>query len=212
MRDYEGNIVFFAECYSTKQTPSDRAEDMVLFFEKWGFKRLNIVYDTNMEHNLQYYTGADKSPIQIFREVFRQRMGKDAPIMRMVSKKSEDDRKYRIVCNEAFKEYLNWHKNEKGEFILRPRLYATTSCENFIRTVPELVHDPDSMAGLDFDPDIGEDHPYDAAKMCVMELRTPVKAVGKTAFKNMDELMNVEFEKIIEKFENRREKVDWTNI
>jgi hypothetical protein len=211
-RDYEGNIINFAEHYSQKQTPEERAEDIAEFLKTWGLKKLQIIYDTDMEHNLQYYSGAEKTPIQFFKDVFRLRLKENAPIMRVVSKKSEDDKRYRVVCNEFIKQMLDWKKNERGEFVKRPKLYITSNCTHLIQSLPELVHDPDSLAGLDFDSSIGSDHEYDALKCYALDLRTPVRKQEIRGITTMDEYMDKEFEKIIDKFEKGKEFVDISEL
>jgi hypothetical protein len=201
-RDYEGNIVYFGEYYNNnRQSPTERFEDIAEFLLKNKLYKLQIIHDTDMSSNALVYAGQEKNPLSIAREVFRYRMGSNAPIMRVVSKKSEEDKKYRVACNEAFKDYLHWKKNDKGEFIKRPRIYMTTDCPNLIRTLPELIHDPDSLGGLDFDKDVGEDHPYDSAKMAFMDLRTPIK------FQEPHELSPIEkiFKKIHDKVFNEKD-------
>jgi hypothetical protein len=200
-RDYEGNIVCFGEYYNdNRQSPTERFEDMAEFLIKNKLHKLQIIHDTDMSSNALVYAGQEKNPLSIAREVFKLRMGSNAPIMRVVSKKSEEDKKYRVACNEAFKDYLHWKKSDSGEFIRRPRVYFTSNCPNLIRTLPELIHDPDSLGGLDFDKDVGEDHPFDSFKYGFMDLRTPMKIHEPHELGYIDKI----FQKIHEKiFENK---------
>ncbi len=200
-RDYEGNIVSFGEYYNdNRQAPSERFEDIADFLEKNKLYKLQIIHDTDMSSNALVYAGYEKNPLSIAREVFKSRMGSNAPIMRVVSKKSEEDKKYRVACNEAFKDYLHWSKDDNNEFKTKPRIYITTDCPNLIRTLPELIHDPDSLGGLDFDKSIGESHCYDAFKMAFMDLRTPRK------IQEQHELNPIE--KIFKKIQDKLNKKD----
>jgi len=178
-RDYDGKVVYFAECYSEHLDPTSRALAMAEMLEEKKLYRLDMVYDTNMDINLKEYSGLDKAPAEIFKAVFKQKMGDNAPRMRVVSKKSTDNRGYRAVCNEAFKDYLQWTRKKDGELDRRPRAYVTRDCPRLIATLPTLIHDKDSHDGLDFDQKVGIDDPYDAAKTVLMELYTPVPKKGQ---------------------------------
>jgi phage terminase large subunit len=181
-RDYDGRIVYFGECYTEHQDPTSRALAIVELLEKKKLYRLPMVYDTNMDINLKEYTGFDKTPAQIFQDVFKQQMGENRPRMTVVSKKSTDNRGYRAVCNEAFKEYLSWKRKADGSLERRPMLYVTTECPRLIATLPSLIHDKDSHEGLDFDEKVGVDDPYDAAKMLLLELQTPAAPRGQSTW------------------------------
>jgi phage terminase large subunit len=198
-RDFEGNVVVFAENYTESMAPSDRFNSMADMLIERQLFNLSIEYDTNMDLDLKNYTGYDKTQAKIAREVFRQRMGDKAPTMSVVSKATTDKRGYRVVCNEAMKEYLNWRKDEKGNWTQRPRLFFTRDCKEFNRTAPLLLHDPESVDGLDFIQKNVVDDPYDAAKMLLLSLRTPIEAKKEQPPKTMDEYMEREFKKLHER-------------
>lgn len=168
-RTPEGSIIIENESYTEDMTPSERAAVIATMLMQNKMYRLLIYADTDMFGDYRNYTGAEKSPAQIMNEVFNQMMGPMAPILTPVAKKSEDARKYRVLCNEAFKEYLNWKKNAEDVFTLRPRLFIKERCIKLITTLPGLVYDKKNRS--DIDPGIGNDHPYDAAKYLVMSLR-----------------------------------------
>jgi hypothetical protein len=173
-RDYEGTIINFAECYTVSETPAERFNAMADMLLERKLFNLRIIYDTNMDISLRNYVpGADKTPAQFAREVFKDRMGDKAPHLSVVSKSTVDRRGYRAVCNEAMKQAMYWKRDESGEMKARPKFLVTRDCQHLRTTLPELVHDPDSVDGLDFDQKIGEDDPYDSAKMALMFLRTP---------------------------------------
>jgi len=201
-RDHEGNIVIFHEHLTTSTTPSERANSMAESLLERGLKNLRIAYDTNMDLNLRDYIGYDKSPVGIFREVFEQRMGKAAPTMAVVSKATTDRRGYRIVKNEAIKEFMRYQYGSDGRLTIRPRLYITSNCKYLLDTMPDLVHDPDSPEGLDFNQKIGEDHAVDALGFVVLGLMRPASAQPKKvkSYSSFDDYMEEEvFAKIRER-------------
>lgn len=175
-RDPEGRIVNFGEVYTEHQTPTERANQIAEYLLEREIYRLPIQYDTNMDLDLRHYSGYDKTQSAIFREVFAQRMGDKAPVMTVVSKSTTDRRGYRQVTNEAMKEYLRYEMGDDGKVLHRPMFLITSDCRRLIQTLPTLIHDPDSPDGLDFDQKVGVDDPYDAAKMALMWLRTPIAA------------------------------------
>jgi len=182
-RDYEGDIYRFLEVSSRVGTPIERADAMIDVLEAYELGNFLIRYDTNMDYDLRNYTGYDKSPIELFHQQFRKRMGEKAPTFAVVSKKSEDNRKYRIACNEAFKQFLYFKQRPQDDpeyktnrFLVRPKFYSTRDGTVFNSTVTELIVDPDSPGGLDFiqGPEV-QDHAYDSTKMALMDLRTPTQ-------------------------------------
>jgi hypothetical protein len=175
-KDYHGNIVYFVEHYTKSKAPEERADAMADVLLQHELHNIKIIYDTNMDYALPYYPGGQLAPIKIFRDIFQARMGKKAPRLVVVSKHSTDKRNYRVVTNEAFKNHLNWQRDEEGKLSKKPKLYVyRKGCPRLCRDIPQLVHDPDSEEGMDFihDGDV-DDHTYDAAKMVLMELKTPV--------------------------------------
>jgi len=211
-RDYEGNIVLFAE-YTTKgESPSEKAEEIAEFLKKNRLYRLLIIYDVTLARQ-DDWLGYEKSPLQTFQEVFRQRMGGNAPILIAVSKKKVEDVRWRIACNEAFKEVLRYQLDESGKLVRRPKFYVTTSCPMFISTVPTLVHDPDSYGGLDYDTkNDPPDHWYEAMKFALMSLRPPKKETPKPVYNNLDEYMDAEVFAEIHEKSLRRKEAQWTKI
>jgi hypothetical protein len=164
-----GTIINFAECYTVKETPEEKANDICDLIEERQLWNLTIFYDVDMEHAYKAY-GAIETPIKVFKAVFDKRLGTRKPKLRIVSKKRIENMGFRIACNEMMKNYLSWSADEEGKITRPPRFLVAADCRHLIRTLPELSHDPDSFRGLDFDDDNGEDHPYDAAKMVMVRL------------------------------------------
>jgi hypothetical protein len=211
-RDFEGNVVNFAECWSESETPTDRAEAMIPTIEAYDLFRLHIECDTNMDIDLKYYYEGAKKPIATFRDVFQKHFGDRSPILTIVNKKSTDANTYRIVCNETMKEFLRWKKRGDGSFEVKPKFYVTRNCRHLIEQLPELVHDPDSPDGLDFyhGREVVDDA-FDAAKMALAALRKPVKGRIDTPPKNYEEYAEQEMQKVRERAESSKQS-GWDKI
>ena len=208
LRDYEGNIINFGECYTEYQTPTERAEAMIPLIEAYELWNLRMVYDTNMDIDLKYTYEHSKKPAEVFRDVFRKHFKNRAPVMSVIAKKSEHATRFRIVCNETMKEYLRWTKDPDGKITMLPKFRVTRNCQHFIRTLPELIHDPDSPDGLDFDDQVGEDDPYDATKMCLIGLRKASRTEQQSPPKTMEEYIEREVEKIRQRAQTKGGKWD----
>jgi late competence protein required for DNA uptake (superfamily II DNA/RNA helicase) len=89
----------------------------------------------------------------------------------IVSKTSPDQRKYRINCNDTFRNLLHW-EGEGGIATKKPKFYVWDRCVNFIETFPSLITDEKDVEDI---ADNQNDHDYDAAKHIVMSLVPPPK-------------------------------------
>lgn len=199
-RDKEGTIIVAGECYLPDLTnPTERANAIADYLLEREIYGLEIIYDTDMEISQLSNIGVDKTPIAIFRDVFRQRMKEKAPKMRVVNKRSLDKNKpYRVVVNDSVKDYLHITKVCKlcGSEIGRQnktcnkcgidnpaqirqisKLYIAEECRHLISFLSEAIYDPKDLSGGDFDRSQvpKKDHPYDAFKYGFMELQAPRK-------------------------------------
>ena len=174
-RNEVGHVEFFDECWTEDLPPIDRAHKCADVIERWGLWNLFLLYDTDMEQNLKNYRGGDKMPIHYFREVFKERFGDRAPIMVKVSKRSPDNRLYREVCNEAFRQFLSYKRDEKGDVRIPPLMTVWEQCPKLIQSIPSLqypsVEKGEKGNGLDFNRKVGQPHSYDSAKYLLMYLR-----------------------------------------
>jgi hypothetical protein len=168
----DGDIIACGECYLPDITnPGERANAIADYLIEKELFQLDIIYDTDMEISQLSNIGVDKTPIEIFRQVFKERMGDNAPKMRCVSKKSLDRNKpYRTVVNEAVKEYLHINKETK-----RSKLYFSSQCKHLIKCITELIYDTADPSGMDFDRSQvpKKDHAYDGFKYAFMGLYVP---------------------------------------
>jgi len=158
-RDYEGNIICFDECYlPDSESPSERANLIADFLLEKGYHKLRIIYDTNMDISQISNVGYDKTPIQIFRKIFHERMGDKAPGMVVVSKNNLNRKQnYRQGVNEAVKEFLHLSNN-------KAKLFIHQLCKYLIKEMTTFIHEPDSN-GMDFVHDNSvDDHAFDGFK------------------------------------------------
>jgi len=169
--DYEGTVVCADELFLPDATnPTERANEIADFLIERELWNLRIVYDTDMEISQISNVGFDKTPIQIFHQVFKERMGDQRPSMILVTKRSVDrDKSYRQACNEAVKNYLN----TKNDAV--PKLYFSPKCKELLLEITEKIiydeKDPDSLDYLN--RGISKPHCFDAFKYAFMELYRP---------------------------------------
>jgi len=143
-------------------------------------ENLLVVGDVNLWSNTGRDTGSTKIPAFIIGQIWRDRFktaGKKPPILIPVSKKGNEEYRYRIACNEAVRSYLGYVITQEGEITVQPKLFVMDSCQSLCQTLPALRagdNDPMDIAdGLD-------DHDYDAMKMPFMQVfATPTKQVGQ---------------------------------
>lgn len=177
-RDYEGTICAADECYLPDlESPSERANAIADFLLERKLYNLNIIYDTDMDISQISNVGYDKRPIDIFRTVFRERMGDVAPYMSVVSKHPnlvDRNKTYRAIVNEAVKEYLHINKTTKTS-----NLYLSSKCPELIKCFANFIFDPNDPSGMDFfrGDNPKKDHAFDAFKYGFMEIYQPLKKI-----------------------------------
>lgn len=166
-RDYEGAIIAADECYLPDlESPVPRANAISDFLIERQLWNIPIIYDTDMEVSQLSNVGFDKTPIEIFRSVFKSKMGDKAPRMLVVNKTSLDRHKnYRAATNEAIKGFL--HINSSG----KTNLFFSDRCRHLIKEVSELIYDPADLNGMDYlNKGTSKPHCIDAFKYGYMNL------------------------------------------
>lgn len=167
--DYENRGTFIDECYVVESGAALRANIIAEFLvEHPQYWDLNILCDTNMDFDPDDPGDSEKAPITIFRKVIKgvfraHGINHKVPNLRIVSKRTTDSRGYRVYCNEAFKSGLS-----TSQIRILPR------CKHLIESITSLVYRENDYDGLDFDPKVGEDDPYDAAKMAYVNSKSMV--------------------------------------
>ncbi len=175
-RDFEGTIIACGEVYLNNiESPGQRANLIADFLIERKIWNLEIIYDTDMDISQISNVGYDKKPIDIFRQVFNERMGDYAPIMTVISKHSvERNKTWRSVVNDAVKEYLHINPETK-----KSSVYFTKDCIQLIKFLGEAIYDPDDSSGQDFYRKMvpKTDHPFDSFKHGFIRLYTPTQKV-----------------------------------
>lgn len=138
--------------------------DLVCSEHRISRGEVEIYADTNM-FALQREMDDRKTPAQTFKE--------HNINLRIVSKKSPDNRKFRVFANDLVKDLLNWKKDDYGLWVSRPKLnFWKGRAEKLLGTMPLLQIDPNNDSDL-LESDI--DHWYDALKYLAINLMYPRK-------------------------------------
>lgn len=210
--DYEGNVYVEWEYRSEPnemkpagETASEFAEHTAEFMLSRGIgEGLRVVGDTNMWSAVGRDVGADKTPAIIIQNIWNKRFkeaGKKLrPILVAVSKRSSEEYRYRVACNEAVRDYLHYEVTTTGELTLKPRIYILDRCQSLVTTMGSLVtDDSDPMDILDGQ----DDHSYDAFKMPFMEIRAAKRHLKKEPPKTEHELLErTVFKKAYDRLKN----------
>lgn len=167
-KDYNGNVVFFDELYLDRYGRSKKVQLTKEFLEKRNLLDTTIIADTNMWIPDSFDTSTKESPARDYL---------DAGIkLIQVSKTSPDNRRYRIACNDAIYNALDFQYDpEKKEFSKPPKIKIYQRCKWLAETLPSLVTDEKDVEDIE---DGQNDHPYDAAKYLYMALAKPRKEIS----------------------------------
>ena len=142
--DYNNNIVVFDEWFNVGGTRSQKADSLKQFVYDRGLQSVEIIADTNLWIPDGFDVNFSASPAETF---------SDAGLkLTKVSKKSTDNRNYRILCNDSVKDALHWSAKD-GE-IVQPRLKIYQRCRRLRESLPLLITDTND------DQDIADDQ-YD---------------------------------------------------
>lgn len=168
-KDYNGNVILFDELYHERAIREAKINDLKKFLKERDLMNITIAGDTNMWN---------PDAFDIAREEFPAAYYLRAGIKLIKVSKSAaglNNRSFRVACNEAMYNALDYKVNEHGEIIKQPKLKVYERCKHFIDTFPLLMtdeKDPEDIA------DGQNDHCYDAAKYLYMTLVKPkIKAI-----------------------------------
>jgi phage terminase large subunit len=167
MKDYNGNVVVYDEWTDIKSVRSKKIETLKKFMGDRGLSSITIEADTNMWVPDAFDKADRTDPASDFEAggVMLQRVSKNVG-------RAEMNRGYRVVCNDAVRNYLHWEENETGELIVKPRLLIYERCVKLIETLPLLMVDDKDQEDIADQGDL--DTWYDAFKMGFMTLWQPI--------------------------------------
>jgi len=163
--DFDKNLYLYKEYYhpepDTQMLPRTAEEHAKAIME--------------MSDGLEKYTVIGK-------DAFNKSAGVESPadIMRRVGLVCTPANSDRIVGWSVVKEFMHWQKDNKGQYIIEPKVKFFTNCYNLIRTLPNQIYATDVGMGQEFsgkfkedlDPR-GEDHAVDAFRFGVMSRQYP---------------------------------------
>lgn len=177
--DRNGTVTLTNEWTEIGKTTTEKALSFREFLknvcEEHSIKQeeISIWADTNM-FALQSEVDDRKTPADIFKEYGIKLI--------KVSKKSPDNRKFRVFCNDYVKDLLSWKKDENNLWVKFPKLYFWDNrLPHLWRTLPMLQTDPNNDSDL---LDNDNDHWYDAMKYLIVNLipnkiRTPEEVISE---------------------------------
>jgi phage terminase large subunit len=173
-RDNLDRVIIDNEVYIYDVPPVRRAEMIGAKILEKKLYGLMVYGDTDMFIDARAYKGYDKSTSYFFQQVWDEMFPKNcAPILVPISKKREEAKKYRYLCNQAMKEYMDWKKDDNGNFTKRPHLFVKENCTHLIESIPSLIYDVNDPN--DYSLKVGDNHSHDAAKYVLQVLYKPVK-------------------------------------
>lgn len=133
-------------------------------------ENLLVVGDVNLWTTTGRDVGSTKIPAFLIGAIWRTRFkaaGKKPPVLIPVSKKGNEEYRYRIACNEAVRSYLGYTITQEGELVSPPKLFFMDTCQSITQTLPALQADPNDTMDI---MDKLDDHDYDAMKMPFMQV------------------------------------------
>ncbi len=186
LKDWDGNVIMFDQMTSINEVRQVRIKRVIKFLidrklayyvrskgddgvwkEKLTCLVKTILGDTDMWLKGAFDLSEQEAPAQSFI---------DAGIYLIkVSKKSSEDKTYRIACNIAVKNALYYETDEEGKLTQQPLMKVYERCIEFRETFPELPVDEDNPEDLDSKAE--EDHWYDSFKMAFMVIRETKKPI-----------------------------------
>jgi len=184
-KDWYGNVFMFDNWHDEGSTRDRKAEKLSRFMKERELYALTMLGDTNLWVKDAFDVEKSNVPANAFINAFK----KDGLKIRFepVSKNPkglpgtsiENNRGYRIACNDSVKNALHYEIDENGKFIVKPKFFVYERCTHFIETFPALIADPDNPEDIEEGQD---DHDYDAMKMAFMSIYTPRKVEQKKVF------------------------------
>lgn len=167
-KDYNGNVIVYDEWWDYKSVRSKKVETLKKFAKDRGLMDVWIEADTNMWVPDQFDATYSADPAQEFISAGLH--------LRKVSKtvsRADNNRGYRVACNDAVRNYLHWEGDGNGNIMVKPRLLIYERCKKLIETLPLLLTDEKDVEDIADQGDL--DTWYDGFKMGFMTLWEPAK-------------------------------------
>lgn len=111
-----------------------------------------------------------------------------------VSKKSPDNRRFRVFCNDEIKSLLLWSKASDGSYIKRPNLmFFELTNEQCFESLFDLQTNEDDAEDIAEDQ---YDHPYDALKYAIISYKSKYQDPEKER-KKLDSYLKSRLQKVL---------------
>jgi hypothetical protein len=189
-KNYDGNVIVFDEWTDIKSVRSEKVKTLKKFAQERGLGKLRIEADTNMWVPDQFDASYKHDPAADFIAEGLQLV----KVSKNVSR-AENNRGYRIACNDAVRDYLHWAGDGAGSLTVKPRLLIYERCAKLVETLPLLLTDEKDQEDVADQGDL--DTWYDAFKMGFMTLWTPAEPKrAKVYLTEADYVKDTIFEKI----------------
>jgi hypothetical protein len=168
----DGDVFKYRECGGRGRTPDQIIEEINAVAPEFIAKKHTIYAG----HDL-WVKGRDGSP-----EIVERFHGKLSMIKAHID---------RVTGADQLRNYLDWRKNEHGEFTKKPRLYVFKNCIRTINQIPAMVYDdkrPEDVLKVNAtenDPWCGDDA-YDETRYAMMSRprisKEPTKSLEKDTY------------------------------
>lgn len=154
---------------------SESLEDYAISFKNFCFynelTNFTVVCDTDMFAEPRKKYGGGEKVVDVFRKICNETTTNEQgeklnPLginFVQVSKTQSENKGYRVWCNRHMKDKWSWTQDKNGLWIKKPKIYVSSKCKYFWKTVPALI--TSKINEEDIDQQTGTDHPYDAVKI-----------------------------------------------
>jgi len=166
-KDHNNNVIIFDELYMDKEIRDKKVSRTKQFLSERNMLKEVIIADTNMWNPDAFDMAQKEFPASYYLNAGLKLL----KVSKKVSRNATDNRGYRVACNEAIYNALDYKVDlESGLIIKQPKLKVYERCSWFVETFPALVTDPKDPEDI---LDGQNDHPYDAGKYMFMTLVPP---------------------------------------
>jgi len=164
-KDSSDNIIIFDELSHENINRTQKIADMKKFLRDRHMSKIRVVADTNMWIPDSFDVAFSNIPANDYI------LNGNVNLIK-VSKRSSENRNYRIACNDAMKDLLHYElvEDNKEAFKIKPRIKIYSRCKKLIETLPTLIVSETDQEDIE---DSDYDHYYDAFKMPMMMLYKP---------------------------------------
>ena len=185
-RDYRSNVYCEWEYRSAPnqmntsgETASQFGANSAKFMLDRGIgEGLIVIGDQNMWNRTALDLGSQLIPAMLVQAEWSrafEKVGKSPPVLVKAVKRGSEEYYWRVACNEAIKNALQYETDAEGKVTKFPTVYFLDRCQSIVVTVPQLrTSEKDKM---DYEQsDNVDDHDFEAFKMVFMTIQRSKEA------------------------------------